>query len=129
MAEFAARSWRFAIQVKVRVADGEHFGRFWRFADQVEHRGTADSERRAQWKAHDRAKMIFELAGQRAFDRPVSGVVNARRHFVGEEFSVLLEKLDGEDSHVLQFVEHRASGLLGGAFGSAATSVRMASAA
>src|ERR1700722_19616850 len=59
--------------------------------------------------------MIFELTGERAFDRQVAGVVNSRGHFVGQELSVLFEEFDGEHSDVLQFVEDGASGLLGGA--------------
>ena len=58
--------------------------------------------------------MIFELAGERAFDRPVTGVVDARRHFVGEELSVLFEELDGEDTDVLKGVEYGAGSLFGG---------------
>ena len=56
---------------------------------------------RAERQAHDGAQMIFELAGERAFDRPVAGIVDARGHFVGEQAAVLFEKFDGEHADVL----------------------------
>ena len=77
------------------VADGEDFGGFGSFADEVEHRGVTDRERGAERKADDSAEMIFELACERPFDGPVAGIVDARGHFVGEEFSVLFEEFDG----------------------------------
>ena len=115
MAEFSAGAWRFAVQVEMRVANGEYFGGFGRFTDQIEHCRGADRERRAERKTDDRAQMIFELAGECTFDRPVTGVVDARRHFVGEEFSILFEEFDGENADVLEFVEDGACSLLGGA--------------
>src|SRR5688572_26999199 len=35
----------------------------------------------------------------------MTGVVNARRHFVGDEFAVLDEELDGENAHVVELFE------------------------
>ena len=39
----------------------------------------------AERQAEDGAHVILELAGLRAFDRPVAGVVDARRHLVGDQ--------------------------------------------
>src|SRR5258708_18306672 len=54
--------------------------------------------------------MVFELAGDGTFDRPVAGIVDARRHFVGQETAVTFEQFDGEDSHVVEKLEDAASG-------------------
>ena len=70
---------------------------------------------RAERQTHDGAQMILELTGERAFDGPVTGVVDARGHFVGEQAAVLFEKFDGEDADVLEFVENAARGFFGGA--------------
>jgi len=44
----------------------------------------AVGSRGAQREAEYGAKMIFELAGDGAFNSPVAGIVDARRHFVDE---------------------------------------------
>src|SRR5579871_4537761 len=41
VAEFAFRSWAFAVEVQVRTGHGENFGGLGQRADQVEHRGMA----------------------------------------------------------------------------------------
>ena len=115
MAEFSAGAGRFSVEMEMGVAHGKDFGGVGRFADQVEHRRAADWERRAEREADDSAQMIFELACERAFNRPVAGVVNARSHFVGEKFSSLFEEFDGEHANVFELVEDSASGLFGGA--------------
>src|SRR5258708_9575835 len=54
--------------------------------------------------------MVFELAGDGAFDRPVAGIVDARRHFVGQQTAVTFEQFDGQDSYVVERLEDAASG-------------------
>src|SRR5712671_7879382 len=54
--------------------------------------------------------MVFELAGDGAFDRPVAGIVDARRHFVGQQTAVTFEQFNGEDSYVVESLEDAASG-------------------
>ena len=46
--------------------------------------------------------MILELAGLRAFDRPVAGVVNARRHLVRDQPAARDEELDGQHAGVVE---------------------------
>ena len=97
----------------MRIANGEHFGGVRRFTDQIEHCGRTDRESRAKRQANHSAQMILELACECALDRPVARIVNAGRHFVGEQLAVLFEELDGENANILKFVENSASGLLG----------------
>ena len=115
MAEFAAGARRFAVEMEMRVADGENVGGVGKFADQIQHGGRSDRVRRAERQTHDGAQMVLELTGERAFDGPVAGVVDARRHFVGEQAAILFEKFDGEDADVLELVENAARGFFGGA--------------
>src|SRR6266850_1246004 len=115
VAEFAAGAGELAVEMEVGVGDGEDFGGFGEFADEIEHGGMAGESRGAEGHAKDGAEMIFELAGDGAFDGPVAGIVNARSHFVGEEQAIVLEKLDGEDTDILQGFEDVASGVFGGA--------------
>ncbi len=51
------------------------------------------------------AETVFELRGVRAFDRPVAGVVDAGRHFVGDQVVALHEKFDGEHADVIEFCQ------------------------
>ena len=46
--------------------------------------------------------MILELARLRSFDRPMSRVVDARRHLVGEQSSIVLEQLDRQHADVIE---------------------------
>jgi hypothetical protein len=101
VAELAAGARGFAIEMKMRVGDGEDFGGFGKIADEIEHRAVAGGSSGAEGKAEDGAEMIFELAGNGAFDGPVAGIVNAGRHFVGEKFALVLEELDGEDADIV----------------------------
>ena len=59
--------------------------------------------------------MILELAGDRAFNRPVAGIVNPRGHFIREEAAILLKEFDREDADVLQRFEDTPGGVFGGA--------------
>ena len=49
----------------------------------------AESVRGAERQAGYGAKVIFKLAGDRAFDGPMAGIVDAGSHFVGEETAVI----------------------------------------
>src|SRR5271170_354008 len=50
--------------------------------------------------------MVFELAGHTALDCPMSGIVDSRRHFIGDQSIVDDEKLDGEHTDVGERVHH-----------------------
>src|SRR6266481_153820 len=80
VAEFAAGARGFAVEMEVGVGDGEDLGRFGEVADEIEHGAVAGGSRGAEGQAEDGAEMVFELAGDGAFDGPVAGIVNARSH-------------------------------------------------
>src|SRR6202040_3147327 len=100
VAELATGAGGLAIKMEVGVGDGEDFSGFGEFADEIEHGGVAGESCGAEGQAEDGAKMIFELAGNRAFDGPMAGIVDARGHFIGEQAAVVFEKFDGEDADI-----------------------------
>lgn len=55
------------------------------FADQVDHNGVAVPCRRGEGKSAHRPHMVFELRGGAGIDRPVAGIMRARRDFVGQQ--------------------------------------------
>src|SRR5438094_9564119 len=57
--------------------------------------------------------MVFKLAGDRSFDGPVAGIVDARRHLVGQQAALVLEKLDGQYADILQRFHNSAGNILG----------------
>jgi hypothetical protein len=59
--------------------------------------------------------MVLKLASDCTFDGPVTGIVDARSHFVGQKFALVFEKLDGEDADVFQGFENAMSGAFRGA--------------
>ena len=61
--------------------------------------------RRSEWPAQHGTEVLLELAGVRALDRPVAGVVDARRQLVGQELAIVLEQLDREHADVVEVVE------------------------
>src|SRR5712671_5814962 len=115
MAEFAAGAGGFAVEVEVGVGDGEDFGGFGEVADEIEHGAVAGEPCRAEREAEDGAEMVLKLAGDGAFDGPVSGIVDARGHFVGEKFSLVLKKFKGEYADVFQGFKDTACSVLRGA--------------
>src|SRR5712664_4721272 len=114
MAEFAAGARGFAVEMEVRIGDGENFGGFGEVADEIEHGAVAGGSRGAEREAEDGAEMVFELARDGAFDGPVAGIVDARSHFVGEQAAIVLEELDGQYPDVFQGFEDVAGGAFGG---------------
>src|SRR6266850_1708925 len=102
VAEFAAGAGGLAVEMEVGVGDGEDFGGFGEFADEIEHGGMAGESRGAEGHAKDGAEMIFELAGDGAFDGPVAGIVDARGHFIGEQAAIVFEEFDGQNADIFQ---------------------------
>ena len=49
--------------------------------------------------------MVLELARRRALDRPVAGVVDARRELVREQAAADVEELEREHADVAELVE------------------------
>ena len=66
--------------------------------------GSVEPER----QPHDRAQMLFELAGLGADVGPVAAVVHAGRHLVREQPLPHAEQLDREDADVAERVHHRS---------------------
>ena|SRR5712692_3849352 len=100
VAELAAGPSDFSIEMQMSVRDREDFRGFREVADEIYHRTTAGSPGGAEWQAEDGAKMVFKLAGDRAFDGPVAGVMDARGHLVGEEASLIFEKFDDKNAGI-----------------------------
>src|SRR5262249_51986762 len=74
-------------------------------ADEIDHRAMAARARRAEGQTQYGPQVVLELAGFRTFDGPVAGVVDARRHLVGDELAGAHEELDGENSGVTEVLE------------------------
>ena len=102
MAEFAARAGGLAVEMEMGVRDREDFGGFGEIAYEIEHGAVAGEPGGAEREAEDGAEMVLELAGDSAFDGPVSGIVDPRSHFVGEQFALVFEEFDGEDADVFE---------------------------
>ena len=113
VADFAAWAQRFAVNMEVRVGDGEDIGSIGKLADQVQHGGVAESAGFAERQAGYGAEMVFKLASDRAFDAPVAGIVDARGHFVGQQSAITFEQFDGEDADVIEGFENAARGSFG----------------
>src|SRR3546814_9831364 len=87
-----------AVFVGEQRGDGRDVG-----ADQIAHRdGQSAGRGAAERQAGDGADVIFELARDRALDRPVAAVVDARRHFVEDGSLVGGEKFAGEDADIVE---------------------------
>ncbi len=86
------------------------------FADQVEHTGVPFHGRRAGFLIDDGEDVTGKLARFGALDRPVPGIVDARRKLVGEQFVAYNEQLQREHADIVQVLEeplHMADGLAG----------------
>src|SRR5256885_521886 len=96
VAQLAARTRGFSVEVQMRVGDSQDFGGFGKVADKVEHGAVASRSRGAERQSEDGAQMVLELASDGTLDSPVAGIVDARSHFIGLEFALVFEKLDGQ---------------------------------
>src|ERR1700686_1855307 len=57
--------------------------------------------------------MILKLTGDCAFNRPVAGIVDAGRHFVGHQATLIFEKLNGQDAGIVELGKNAASDIFG----------------
>ena len=55
--------------------------------------------------------MVFKLAGDRAFDAPMPGIVNAGRHLVCQKSVGRVEKLDRENANVIELLQNSSGEL------------------
>ncbi len=72
----------------------------------------ASAAGRSERQAEDRAQVVLELARDGAVDRPVTGVVDARRVLVREQPAADLEQLEREHADVVELVEQPRRELL-----------------
>ena len=112
--QLAAGARRFAVEVEMRAGNGEDFGGVGNLADQIQHGRMPGGSRGAERIAADGAEVILKLAGNRAFNGPVTGIVDARSHLVGQELAFVFEQFDGEDADVVQGFEDTAGSVFGG---------------
>ncbi len=87
MAHLAAGAgFALAVEVEVGAGLGDQLGPALDVvADEIVHRrAAADEVGRAGRQAADRADVLLELRGDRALDRPVAAVVDARRDLVDD---------------------------------------------
>ncbi len=82
-------------------------------SNHVHHPRHAVDFSRAELHAGHGSQMILELTRVCAFDRPMAGVVNARRHLVRKKPVGCLEKLDGKNTNVVELIEKPSRVLLG----------------
>src|SRR3546814_12422643 len=60
----------------------------------------------AQWQTADRADVVLELRGHRALDRPVSAVVDARRHLVEHRPFRACEEFERQHADIVELFGH-----------------------
>src|SRR6202795_2010969 len=100
MAQLAPRPGRLAVIVKCQSVDGQQAVSIGHVAEKIDHGRVPQRASAAERHAADRAKMVLKLAGDAPFDAPMSGIMNSRRHFIGEQTPFDDEKLNGEDADV-----------------------------
>src|SRR5688572_10865833 len=88
--------------MQVSPRNSEHGVAGRKAPDQVQHGSVTARARVPERPPQNRAQMVLELARLRALDRPVSGVVNARCHLVGDEPALRVEELDGQHAAILE---------------------------
>src|SRR5271169_3908770 len=113
MAHLAPRPrLQLAVEMQAEVGLGEDVAPFLRvLADQVVHFYPAAAHRRAQRPARDRANMLLELRGLSALDRPMPGIVHARRDLVDDEalgapWPARHEQFDADDPDIVEPIEY-----------------------
>src|SRR5437868_9461951 len=82
--QFSLLAWRFPIQVKMRALNCHYALDRGNVSKDVEHYRAPARCSDSQRKREDGSQMIFELAGLRSLYGPVPGVVDSRRHLVGQ---------------------------------------------
>ncbi len=97
----------------MRARNGKNLGAIWRFANEIQHGREAIDIRGAKGQIQNCPEVIFELAGYRAFDRPMAGIVDAGRHFVGHQATLIFEKLNGQNAGIVELGKNAASDIFG----------------
>ena len=108
MANLTARARSLAVGVVMSSGHRQRRRSVRHRTDAVQHDGVADGGGRTERQAQNRPQVVLELAGLGAFDGPVPGVVNARRHFVGGQLAILDEEFDRQQADVTQPIQQPA---------------------
>src|SRR5882762_4601227 len=74
--------------------------------DEIDHGAVPQRAGGAERQIEDGAQVILELTGGGALDGPVSGVVHARRHLIGDEPAAAHEELQRQDAGVAKMRQH-----------------------
>ena len=105
--------------MQAEIGLGEDVAPFVGFlADQIVHLDLAAPRRRAERPAGDGADVLLELRGLRAVDRPVAGIVHARRDLVDDQplgavGAARHEQLDADDADIVERLEDARGDRLG----------------
>src|SRR5438477_10868902 len=95
-----------AVVVQVHPCKPQQGCAWGHLPDEIDHGAVPERSRGAERQVEDGAQVILELTGGGALDGPVSGVVHARRHLVGDEPAAAHEELDGQDAGVTKMRQH-----------------------
>src|SRR3954471_13400880 len=105
MSELAVRPRLFAVTVKVYARHAQNVPELREGPDEVQHGAVTERPRAAERQAEDRSHVIFELAGLGAFDGPMAGIVDARRHLVRDQPPAGDEELDGQHAGIVEVAQ------------------------
>src|SRR4051794_6444301 len=106
MAQFTIGPGFFPVAVKVYARHAQNVPGLWDAANEVKHRGMPDGISAAEWQSDNCPNVVFELAGLRAFDGPMAGVMYTRSHLVRDELTALHEEFDREHTGVREVFHH-----------------------
>src|SRR5277367_6203372 len=104
MAQLAPWAGLFAVIMKCQSIDCQQAVPIRHFTEKIDHRRVTQSPGAAERQVAYGAKMVFELAGDAAFDAPMSRVVDSRRHLIGNQAPFHHEKFNGKYSDVAERV-------------------------
>src|SRR3984893_17902985 len=95
-----------AVVVQVHALQRQQRRACRHLSDEIDHGAVPERARGAERQVEDGAQVILELTGDGTLDGPVSGVVHARRHLVGDEPAAAHEELDGQDAGIAKMRQH-----------------------
>ena len=108
-----------AVKMQAEVRLGENVAPLLRvLADEIVHFDPAAPRRRPERPAGDGADVLLELRRLRPVERPVAGIVDARRDLIDDEALAAVavagdEHLDRQNSDVIELLEHGGGNALG----------------
>src|ERR1700680_1697423 len=106
VAHLAPGSRLLAVVVQVQALQRQQRCACGHLPDEIDHGAVPERARGAERQVEDGAQVILELTGGGPLDGPVSGVVNARRHLVGDEPAAAHEELQRQDAGIAKMRQH-----------------------